>query len=111
MSCRMVRTQTAERCQQRTLQKQESDTRTQIPQTDTDRNRMGRITNPKLFLLKFQLHPDHGQEKEQDENTGGDSPQDTRRRLAHDLQRRGLHRHLPQKNSGAEENGGTDQKT
>ena len=28
------------------------------------RNIMGGITNPELFLLQFQLHPDHCQEKE-----------------------------------------------
>ena len=111
MSCRMVRAQTAERCQQRTVQKQEGDTRKQISQTNTDRNRMGRITNPKLFLLKLQLYPDNGQEKEQDENIGGDSPQDTRRRLAHDLQGRGLHRHISQEARRAEGSGGTNQKT
>ena len=63
MSCRMVRAQTAKRCQQRTIQKQKSDTRKQISKTDTDWNRMGSIKNPKLFLLLFQLHPDHSQEK------------------------------------------------
>ena len=32
---------------------------------------MGRIKNPELFLLQLQLYPNHGQEKEQNENTSG----------------------------------------
>ena len=59
----MVWFETPKRCQQRTLQKQKSDTRKQVSQTNIDRNRMGRIKNPELFLLQLQLHPDNCQEK------------------------------------------------
>ena len=69
----------------------------QIPQANTDRNRMGRFKNPELFLLQLQLRPDHCQEKEQDENSGSHSPQNTRRPMAHGIQRRGIHRHPSQK--------------
>ena len=58
---------------------------------------MGSIKNPELFLCKFQLCPDNGQEKEQDENSGGHRPQNTCGIMAHALQRGGLHRHFPQK--------------
>lgn len=58
---------------------------------------MGRIKNPELFLLQLQLYPNHGQEKEQNENTSGHRTQNTRCRMAHAHQRTGLHRHLPQK--------------
>lgn len=87
----MVWFETPKRCQQRTLQKQKNDTRKQVSQTNIDRNRMGRIKNPELFLLQLQLHPDNCQEKKQDENPGGHRPQDTCGRMAHALQRGGLH--------------------
>lgn len=52
---------------------------------------MGRFKNPELFLLPFQLCTDDRQEKEQDENPGGNSQENTRRRMAHALQGGGLH--------------------
>lgn len=56
----VVRTQAEERCEQRTLQEPQGDTRKQIPQTDPDRDRMGRLTDTELLLLELQLRADHG---------------------------------------------------
>ena len=65
---------------------------------------MGCITNPKLFLLSFQLPPNYRQEKEQNEDPGGHRPENTRCRMAHALQRRGFHWHLSQKAGRVEKN-------
>ena len=72
---------------------------------------MGRITNPKLFLLKLQLCPNDGQEKEQDEDSGSHSPKNTCSLVAHAVKRRGLYRHLSQETPEAEGTGGTNQTT
>ena len=69
---------------------------------------MGRIKNPELFLLPFQLCTDDCQEKEQDENPGGNRPENTRRRMAHAVQGRGLHRHLSAETGRIEKSGRTD---
>ena len=73
---------------------------------------MGRIKNPELFLLQLQLYPNHGQEKEQNENTSGHRTQNTRCRMAHALKKNRTSSTFTSKAfEEQKEDGGTNEKT